>query len=970
MLQKSMKVVLGIIAVGLILFFILLVSGARFFTDYLWFANLDYVHTYLVMFFANFGVRLTLFVIFTIFIFINLYFTKNVFLQPREIVENENVESIFGEKEYNFRDWINKKRLLLLYLGSSGLLAFLFSSVGQEAWKTVLKFFNQTSFGVSDPIFARDISFYFFSLPFFNFIKEIAMLLILLTLVVVTAIYLLNAGVNPIVPSLKKLKSNLTAGAKKHMTILLTAFIFLKAWDYRLEMYELLFSPQGAVFGAGFTDINANLLGLWIRLIIVLIIGVWVLFNLVIKQYKLILVGVGAWFIVSIIFGGIVPGAVQSYRVDPNELEFEREYIEHNIDMTRKAYGLDDISRREFDIDYDLTARDLNNNLDLINNVRLWDYRPKLSTYGQLQELRPYYRFVDVDVDRYHINGNYQQVMLSARELDKNRLPSRTWVNEKLIYTHGYGLAMSPVNKVTPGGQPEFIIRDLPARTETDIQLDNMALYYGEMTDDYVISNTKAREFHYSRGDQNVYYNYTGQGGVPINSLLRKAVYALRFGDTEILLTDAITTESRVMYYRSIHERVRKIAPFLLFDSDPYLVTAQGRLFWIQDAYTTSDRFPYSTPAAGGHNYFRNSVKIVIDAYNGDVDFYIVDEDDPLIMTYNNIFPNLFTPGEEIPEALQPHIRYPEDLFSLQTQLYRTYHMQDPDVFYNQEDLWDIPTEKYGQRNQDMEPYYILNRLLGNENLEFLLMLPFTPSTRNNMISWMAARSDPENYGELVVYNFPEGELVYGPQQIESRIDQTPEISQQLSLWGQRGSRVIRGNLLVIPIENSVLYIEPVYIEAEDTQIPELRRVIVAYEESIIMAPNLDAALTQIFGNFTEQVVPDEIVDDELQPVPDEYLTGDPIISERTVRLSREALEVYQEMLDEQRQGNWARYGELLNELEEILIKLEELGEQVPDINEGQEREGTIEDDIIEGDIIDDELNIDSEQENNFNDIN
>ncbi|MFW5788085.1 MAG: UPF0182 family protein, partial [Halanaerobiales bacterium] len=789
MIGKSLKVLVSVVVLAIVLLMIVLFAGSRVITDYLWFQNLDYVYTFLVMFFANFGVRLVLGVIFTIFIFINLYFTKNIFLNPRKIQENQDVEPLFNRDREKIFQWINKKRLLLIYLLGSILLSFLFSSVGNNAWDIILKYFNQVSFEVQDPIFMRDVSFYVFTLPFYNFIKEIGMLLIVLTFIIVGALYLLGSGIN----SVEKLQFNLPQKAKSHLTILVTLFLFLKAWDYRLSMFDLLYSDRGVVMGASYTDINANLIGLWILLFIALAIGILFLFSLFKKNYKMIFWGLGIWIGISLVFSSIYPGIVQRFQVEPNELEREREFIDHNIDMTLNAYNLNDISNRDFEVDNDLTSDDLNNNLDIINNIRLWDYRPKLATYGQLQELRPYYSFQDVDVDRYQLNGNYQQVMLSARELDKNKLPSRTWVNEKLIYTHGYGLAMSPVNRVISNGLPDFLISDLPAQTETDIELNNMALYYGEMTDDYVIANTRAREFHYSRGggEENVYRSYTGHGGVKVSSFLRKAMFSLRFGDSEIILTDAIDSDSRIMFHRNIKQRVRRIAPFLKYDQDPYLAVADGRMYWILDAYTTSSRYPYSTPYNQRDNYIRNSVKVIIDAYQGDVDFYIVDEEDPMVQTYNNIFPDLFSERDEIPDNLQQHLRYPQDLFNIQSQLYRIYHMQDPDVFYNQEDLWDIPTEKYGQSNIQMEPYYVLNRLQDNETLEFLLMLPFTPSTRNNMISWMAARSDGEHYGELVVYDFPEGELVYGPQQIESRIDQNPEISQQLSLWGQRGSRVI-----------------------------------------------------------------------------------------------------------------------------------------------------------------------------------
>ena len=920
MIRKSLKAVLAIIIAAVIILGILIMTSSRVITDYMWFQNLDYVYTFLVMFFANFSVRLTLGLIFTIFIFLNLYFTKDIFLEDKK-VQMENVEQLFGDNREQVLDWLSKKRLLLIYLAGSVFMGFLFSAVGQGVWKTVLKFFNQTSFDTLDPIFSRDLGFYVFSLPFYNLIREMATLLIVITLIVVAVLYVLGSGVS----SLENIKIKFSKKAKAHLTTLIVAFLFLKAWDYRLSMFDLLYSERGAAFGASYTDINANLIGLWILLITAIAVGLLLIYSIVKRKYNLIVWGLGIWIGLSIIFGSVYPGVVQRFRVEPNELERERQYIENNIDMTLAAYGLDEVSRREFDLDNTITAEDLEANIDIIDNIRLWDHRPKLSSYGQLQELRPYYRFQDVDIDRYHINGEYRQVMLSARELDKTRLPSRTWVNEKLIYTHGYGIVMSPVSSVISDGMPEFIIRDIPSRTETDIELDNLALYYGEMTDDYVIANTNAREFHYSSGDQNVYRSYTGTGGVEVGSFLRRILFSLRFGDLQIFLTDAVKSDSRMMFNRNIQERVNRIAPFLMYDSDPYLVIENGNLYWIQDAYTTTDRYPYSTPYDRRNNYIRNSVKVVIDAYQGDVTFYIVDDEDPMVQTYSNIFPDLFTDGDEMSEYLRNHIRYPEDLFNIQTQLYRFYHMQDPDVFYNQEDLWDIPTEKYGQASIQMQPYYIMNRLLGDEDIEFTLMLPFTPSTRNNMISWMAARSDGDNYGELVVSNFPEGELVYGPQQIESRIDQHPEISQQLSLWGQRGSRVIRGNLLVIPIENSILYIEPIYIEAEDTQIPEMRRVIVSHGDRLVMAPSLDQGLIQLFGEFRDETIEEipDIVDEDIPEISEEMY-----VSESFRELSREAVAIYEELIEAQRAGEWGSYGDLLQELEDVLYQIRDIEAQ------------------------------------------
>ncbi len=919
MFNKSLKIVISIIFILLILFLILVFTGSRIFTDYLWFDSLGYVHTFLVMFFANFSIRIIIGIIFTVFIFVNLFYTKGLILKLANINNDSEIEQIYSNEKQEILKWINQKRLIIIFFLISAFVGFVFSSIGQDAWKIVLRYFNQTPFNLSDPIFARDIGFYVFSLPFFNFIKEMGMLLIGLTIIITGVIYFLASGIS----SLEDLKFKLSSKAKGHITILITLFLFLKAWDYRLSMYELLYSARGVAFGASYTDINANLLGLRILFVIAIVIGVLFLISLFRKNYKIILWGLGIWLITSIIFGSVYPGFVQRFQVEPNELERERQYISHNIEMTRTAYGLDNVQVQRFQVDNDLDAEALGRNIEVIDSIRVWDYRPKLASYREIQELRPYYSFVDMDIDRYTINGNFQQVMLSAREMDQTRLPSRTWINETLIYTHGYGLAMSPVNRATPDGMPDYLIKDIPPITETDLDIENVALYYGEKTDKYVIANTDVQEFHYTDGEDNVYHHYTGDGGVTINNLFRKLLFSLRFNEFKIFLSDDIHQESRILFHRNIHERVRKVAPFLEYDRDPYLVLADGDLFWIQDAYTTTNKYPYSQPY-GNINYIRNSIKIVINAYTGNMDFYIIDEEDPLAQTYKNIFPDLFVSGEEMPESIRNHIRYPQDIFSIQSEIYKLYHITKPTTFYNQEDLWDLPTEQYDGRSIRMEPYYILNKLSGEDSSEFMLMLPFTPAGRNNMVSWLAARSDGENYGELYLNRFPTDEHVHGHQQIESAIDANDQISQILSLWDQRGSRVIRGNLLVIPIENSILYIEPVYIEAEEVRIPELRRVIVGFDGRIVMAPTLDQGLTQLFGEFRDDVIEPEIED----RVPFE---GDVQIPEAVRNYAEQALSIYQDMQESQREGNWSRYGELIQQLEEILIQMQQIDQELPE---------------------------------------
>lgn len=633
------------------------------------------------------------------------------------------------------------------------------------------------------------------------------------------------------------------------------------------------------------------------------------------ENWKLPALGLAVLVGVSILLGGIYPTIIQSAVVLPNEGTKERPYILNNIEATRVAYGLDKIREEEFPVKEGISFEDIEKNDKIISNIRLWDWRPIKQTLKQIQAIRLYYDFNSVDMDRYYFNGNYQQVMVSPRELDKDKIPeqAKTWVNETLTYTHGYGVVVNPVNKISGEGLPELLIKDIPPVSSVNLTITRPEIYYGEITKGYVIVKTKAKEFDYPKGDENVYSTYAGNGGIPVSSLWRRILFSIKYSNMQILLTTNFTSESRIMINRNIQERVNKVAPFLGYDKDPYMVISkEGKLFWIQDAYTISSSYPYSTPVKGGYfNYIRNSVKVVIDAYNGTIDFYIIDQKDPVVKVYQNIFPQLFKNFDQMSEDLKEHIRYPKDLFQVQAELYSTYHMMDPDVFYNKEDYWNTPNEIYAENEIRMEPYYIVTKLPGHEREEFILMTPFTPSTKNNMIAWLAAKNDQPEYGNLVVYKFPKEKLIFGPMQIEARIDQDSEISQQLTLWGQKGSTVIRGNLLVIPIEKSIIYVEPLYLRAETGEIPELKRVIVSNGSDVVIGNNLEDALEKLFARtFGER----EIV-----------VTGE----EKTLKdLIKEAAGYYESAQNFAREGNWSKYGEELQKLEQSLKLLEEASER------------------------------------------
>jgi uncharacterized protein len=557
-----------------------------------------------------------------------------------------------------------------------------------------------------------------------------------------------------------------------------------------------------------------------------------------------------AWAGITVVGGGLYPASVQRFTVQPNELERERPYIERNIEATRNAFGLGEIDERPFPANQEVTQPEIEANSETVNNIRLLDVRPLLDTYGQIQTFRPLYEFLDVDVDRYEINGVDRQVMISARELSSGRLPTdaQSWVNQRLQFTHGYGLVMSPVNEVVQEGLPSFFLKDIPV--DGDLQVTRPEIYYGEEPDHYVIVKTKAQEFDYQTGDAVAQNVFEGEGGASLGSVINRLALAWEFGDINILISGSLTSESRILFRRNIKERVQTIAPFLTLDKDPYLVLADGRLFWIQDAYTTTDRYPYSQPSAEGYNYIRNSVKVVIDAYDGTTTLYLVDQNDPIIQTYAKIFPDLFTPLDQMPDSLRQHLRYPEDLFLAQLNNYRLYHITDPVARYNQEDVWNFPTELFGENTSPVpvQPYYVIMRLPGETKEEFVLIMPLTPARRQNTIAWVAARSDGDNYGKLVTFRFPTDSLVFGPQQVESRIDQDPAVSSQISLWNQSGSRVIRGNLLMIPIGNGNLFVEPIYLQAETSQLPELKRVVVVNGNRIAMEPTLERSLEVVFG--------------------------------------------------------------------------------------------------------------------------
>ena len=797
----------------------------------------------------------------------------------------------------------------------------LFFGLGASAlWDVVLLAINQTAFGTSDPIFQRDIAFYVFTIPALSAVLSVLASLAVISLLMTVAVYFVRGDI-VVLP--QRLRIEPSAGL--HVSVLLA--VLLVVWALQLwfvDTANLLFSNTGPLVGASYTDMHATLPALRVAAITAIVAAIVVVIGGVRRRVGFHAgLALAAYLGVSLVGRFLVPTAMQKFIVAPTELTREEPYLAHHLDATRRAWGIDQVEVRDLGAAADLTLQSLRTNAATIDNVRLWDREPLLRTFSQIQEIRTYYDFVSVDDDRYWIDGRYRQVLLAPRELNSASLPTRTFINEHLTFTHGMGLALSPVNQVTAEGLPVLFVKDLPPSTTGSLRVTRPQIYYGELTDQFVFVNTKQKEFDYPAGDQNIYRAYDGTGGVQVGNLVRRLILAAQFGSSKILLSGDITADSRVLYHRNIVDRAQKAFPFLRFDRDPYMVIAEnGSLQWILDAYTISGRYPYAFRATDGTTYIRNSVKIVIDAHDGTVTPYLSDPNDPLIKTWSKIFPGVFQPLEKMPTDLRAHLRYPDDLFRAQTARYVTYHLNTPATFYNREDEWQIPVVT---RNDQAVPFmrHIVMRLPDEKEAEFIYMAPFTPRGKDNLAAWMVARNDGAHYGKLRVYRFPRQSLVFGPRQIENRINQDTDISQQVSLWDQRGSQVIRGDLLVIPIDEALLYVQPMYLQAEGGQIPELKRVVVAYQNQVIMRETLDAALSAMFGGQVDSgrptVVAGATADSAMIPrVP--APAGNADAATRTT--IAEAQRRYQSAMDAQRQGDWARYGEEIRQLGALLAKL------------------------------------------------
>lgn len=927
---------LSFVVMVIVVILVLLIGCAGFLTNWMWFDSLGYEKVFWTKFLSQMEIGVPVFL--AAMLLVRIYLKS---LKKHYFIEVESHE-IPDEKRLNKISW----GMSVVF----GLLVGL--SAGASTWMDFRQFANATSFGLKDPLFHLDISFYVFKLAFLTKANNIV-LGIVVGVVIITLLYYgilmtvrtpdvferepeepegpETSGENAI-PFTRKSRSKRSSMrtldlnnsnmsqlfhiASGKLTLLGIVFYLMVAMDFLMRQFDLLHVHTGAVYGAGFTDVNVKL---WVyRLIMVLsIVGAVTLCHHMHRKEPKKLVRIPIAIVAVGLLGGVVSFAVQNLLVSPDEINKESKYLERNISYTRHAYGLDNIKVEEFPAEQNLNRQAIRDNSQTITNIRINDYEPVQDFYNQTQSIRQYYDFNDVDIDRYNIDGEQTQTYLAAREINESKISS-TWINRHLKYTHGYGAAVSRVDAVTASGQPDIIVKNIPPESEAkDIDITRPEIYFGELTNDYVIVNTDEQEFDYPNGNENSYSTYKGKAGIKLN-LLNRILFSVREGSMKLLVSSNVNSDSRIIINRNIKDRVEKLMPYLSYEKDPYMTVVNGKLYWIVDAYTTSSYYPYSEPYSGevgSTNYIRNSVKVVVDAYNGDTTFYVVDQDDPVARTYQKIYPTLFKDVKEMPEGIRKHIRYPNSLLKIQAGVYTKYHMDQVKVFYQDEDLWDIAHQIYGTEEKEMDPSYFIFELPDEKKAEFINMIPFTPKSKQNMTAIMMARNDGNRYGQLLVYKFPKNKTVYGPMQIEAQIDQNTEISKEFSLWNSSGSKYRRGDLFVIPINNSIMYVEPVYLEASNQAIPEMKRVIVAYGDKIAYESTLEDALADLFGE-------DENGGQSQSASASSGKNNSG--KSNTKELIQKANEAYENAVNAQKSGNWKKYGDYLDELEKYLNQLED----------------------------------------------
>lgn len=809
---------------------------------------------------------------------------------------------------------INPKRVKVILYGLAIIMGAIFAFGWSFQWNNFFRFAHAQPFGVTDPIFDIDASFYVFSLPFIESVQDSLSFLVFFVTAIIIIYHLSSGGI-----TLSKWKSNTNlqtvTGAHRQVFTNISIWMFLLAWGFYLDRYHLLYKNNDLIYGANYTDIHVLLPVFWVMGIGCVLLAIYALIQNYRYRIKQFIWGAMGLLGIGIVGQIILPGIVQNFTVDPSQFSMEKPYLKNNIHYTRIAYNLDDVVVKDYNATDTVTLDQIMEHQAAIKNIRIWDQNLTVDTYKQLQEIRLYYEFYNIDLDRYHTDEGYRQVLISARELTPTLPPkAQTWVNQRLQYTHGFGIVMSPTTQKTEEGSPVFYIKDIPPRSNIGIQVEEPAIYYGETEGGYKLVNTKISELDYPRGDKNVYTHYKGEGGVSLDSFLEQLLFAWHFSDFNIMLTNYVREGSKIQFWRAVRTRVQKIAPFLTLDDDPYMVLSEGKLYWIQDAYTTASQYPYAEPYDGryNYNYIRNSVKVVVDAYQGTVNFYVSNPLDPVVQVYDEIFPEMFQPLSEMPGTLKQHVKYPKELFKIQLEKFSVYHMTDPRVFYNQEDLWERPIETYGGEQIRMQPYYLLGILPDDKKLQYMLISPMTPKNRDNMISWMVVKSDFPDYGQIINYELPKEQLFLGPAQIEAKINQNTTISRQLSLWDQRGSKVIRGNLMVIPVENSFLYVEPVFLFSTSINMPQLKRVIATTGTNVVMEPTLNQAILSLYGKTTLSPASKDDTDRAAQE-----------IIEKIAPQLEEVKALWQEMQNALQKGNWEQFGKKMEEINGLIEEAE-----------------------------------------------
>ncbi|MEP7243351.1 MAG: UPF0182 family protein [Gammaproteobacteria bacterium] len=895
---------LGVLSLFVLLFF-LLPSYATLYTDWLWFQEVGHEQVFM----RTLNTRLllggaTFLLVFGV-LFLNIRLAQGG-LRQREF-------TVFGPQGARTVAFDMRSLRPLFYLGA-GVVAFFVALFASGRWDTWLMARNAVPFGKVDPILGHDMSFYLFQLPLLHFLHTLAFITVLLAGLAVGLVHFASQSID-YDPRRGLIVSD---RARRHLCILGVIFLLILGFRAWLGIPASLTTQSGIIHGASFVDVYATIPVQWLLVGASVIGAALIAYQATVERRWPFTAAVALYLGVSFA-GNIYAFALQRLYVSPNEQVREMPFIAHSIAATRSAFALDQVEERGISGDATLTPADIARNAATLDNVPLWNDQPLLDTFGQIQEIRTYYDFNSVDNDRYLIDGKYRQIMLSARELNSESLPSATWINQRLTFTHGYGLTLGPVNEVTPEGLPVLFIKDLPLKSTVDLKVTQPAIYFGERSNDHVFVKTATQEFDYPRGDANVFGTYAGKGGVNVGGVSRRLLLAIRFGSPDTFFSPNLNADSRVLLYRRIAERVARIAPFLTYDPDPYLSISNGRLVWIQDAYTISRLYPYSTPSAGGINYIRNSVKVTIDAYDGTTRFHLIDTKDPIAATLARVFPDLFEPLSAMPKDLRTRLRYPQGIFSLQAAMFATFHMTNPSTFYNREDQWDVPSLEQGRGEvRPMVPYYTIMKLPGEKDAEYIQMLPYTPRQKDNLAAWMVARSDGDHYGQLMVFQFPKQTVIFGPRQVAARISQDQVIAPQITLWNQQGSEVIQGNLLVIPIEESLLYIRPLYLRAAGGRIPELKRVVVAYQNHIVMEETLDKALERLFPTSGGSVR----ATSNQEPSQQRSVEQSGSATAPGAGAASEAQSHYQRALEAQRAGDWARYGEELRQLGDALKRL------------------------------------------------